>query len=101
MERVLVFANGQEIANYVAKGDEKRKFVVPPSCFSEDGTAFTYTVTVEKDEYNTLWRDGEPAERVLLAESGIYTVVIDVPTGIQTITRDPLEPREGGDPPAG
>ena len=63
--------------------------------FSEDGRVFTYTVTVEEDEYDTIWRDGEPAERVLLAEAGIYTVVIDVPTGTQTITREPPEPREG------
>ena len=37
-ERVIVSANGKEIANYEAKGDEKRKFVIPPNCFSEDGT---------------------------------------------------------------
>ena len=58
--------------------------------FSEDGTVFTYTVTVEEDEYHTVWRDGEPAERILLAEAGIYTVVIDVPTGTQTVARESL-----------
>lgn len=58
--------------------------------FSEDGTVFTYTVTVEEDEYDTIWRDGEPAERVLLAEAGFYTVVIDVPSGVQTVDRQPL-----------
>lgn len=58
--------------------------------FSEDGTVFTYTVTVEEDEYDTIWRDGEPAERVLLAEAGFYTVVIDVPSGVQTVARQPL-----------
>ena len=63
--------------------------------FSEDGTVFTYTVTVEEDEYDTLWREGEPAERVLLAEAGVYTVVIDVPTGTQTVARESLEPKEG------
>ena len=63
--------------------------------FSEDGTVFTYTVTVKEDEYHTVWRDGEPAERVLLAEAGVYTVVIDVPIGTQTVAREPLEPKEG------
>ena len=58
--------------------------------FSEDGTVFTYTVTVEEDEYDTVWREGEPAERVLLAEAGVYTVVIDVPTGTQTVARESL-----------
>ena len=37
-ERVVVSANGHELANYVAKGDEKRRFAIPPDCFSEDGT---------------------------------------------------------------
>jgi hypothetical protein len=37
-ERVIVSANGQTIATYVAKGDGKRKFMVPPTCFSDDGT---------------------------------------------------------------
>lgn len=63
--------------------------------FSADGTVFTYTVTVEKDEYDTVWKEGEPAGSVLLAEAGVYTVVIDVPGGTQTVTREPLQPGEG------
>ncbi len=37
-ERVVVSANGHKIANYVAKGEEKRTFVIPPSIFSKDAT---------------------------------------------------------------
>ena len=35
---MIASVNGHIIANYVAKGDEKREFVIPPSCFSKDGT---------------------------------------------------------------
>jgi hypothetical protein len=37
-ERVVVSANGHEIGNYVAQGEEQRTFVIPPSCFSDDRT---------------------------------------------------------------
>ncbi len=36
-EHVIVSANGRRIAKFLAKGEEQRTFVVPPSCFSNDG----------------------------------------------------------------
>ena len=37
-ERVVVSVGDVEIANYIARGEEKKKFVIPPACISEDGT---------------------------------------------------------------
>ncbi len=37
-ERIIVSANGRKIEKYVAKGEEERTFVIPPSCFSTNGT---------------------------------------------------------------
>jgi hypothetical protein len=44
-ERVVVSANGQAIANYVAKGEEKRTFMIPATCFSDNG-AVTLTFSL-------------------------------------------------------
>ena len=60
--------------------------------FSEDGKAFTYTMTLEKDEYalpNAL------GETHLLSAAGVYTVAIDVLTGTQTVEYTPFEPGRG------
>ncbi len=37
-EHVVVSSNGREIADFTAKGKEKRTFKIPPECFCEDGT---------------------------------------------------------------
>ena len=63
--------------------------------FSGDGKTFTYTMTLEEDDYATFIREGDVTERVLMSKAGHYTVTIDVLSGSQTVDYVPLEPREG------
>ena len=91
----LVYADGG--IRYVPQGVPRHNYAFPfdTAGFSEDGKTFTYTVTVEEDEYGNVFREGEVVDRVLLAEAGHYTVVVDVLTGTQTVAREPIEPPEG------
>ena len=91
----LVYADGGIRSLEAGVPSHSYGFPFDRAGFSEDGTVFTYTVTVEKDEYETLWQDGEPAGSRLLAEAGVYTVTIDVAGGGQTVAREPLEAKEG------
>jgi hypothetical protein len=52
-EHVIVSANGRRIAKFLAKGEEQRTFVVPPSCFSNDGKvtlAFSFPDAISPKE---------------------------------------------------
>ena len=91
----LVYADGG--IRYVPQGVPRHNYAFPfdTAGFSEDGKTFTYTVTVEEDEYANVSWYGEVVDRVLLAEAGHYTVVIDVLAGTQTVAREPLEPGRG------
>ena len=60
--------------------------------FSEDGKTFTYTMTLERDEYASPNALGETH---LLSAAGFYTVTIDVLSGTQTVDYEPIEPPEG------
>ncbi len=91
----LVYADGGIRRVPAAVPRHNYAFPFDTAGFSEDGKTFTYTVTVEEDEYGSIFRNGEPAERVLLAKAGHYTVVIDVPDGTQTVRYVPPEPEPG------
>jgi len=91
----LVYADGG--IRYLPQGVPRHNYAFPfdTAGFSEDGTTFLYTVTVEEDDYETIFREGEVADRVLLSRAGYYTVTIDVLTGSQTVDYVPLGPLEG------
>ncbi|MBR4425775.1 MAG: S-layer homology domain-containing protein [Oscillospiraceae bacterium] len=63
------------------------------AAFSADGKTFTYTMTLSKDDYD----HATPAEQeagktpLLLSEAGVYTVAVDVPSGAQSVSYQPLE----------
>ncbi len=65
--------------------------------FSEDGKAFTYTMTLEEDDHalptQADWDAGR--ETAVLSKAGHYTVTIDVLSGTQTVDYEPIEPPEG------
>ena len=87
----LVYADGG--IRRVEAGVPKEHYAWPIEnvAFSEDGKTLSYTVTLEEDKYSIY---AETAD-VLIAAAGVYTVVVDVLTGTQTVEREPLEPREG------
>ncbi len=64
--------------------------------FSGDGMTFTYTMTLQRDDYALPTQGDQEAGRdpALLSAAGFYTVTVDVLSGSQTADYAPLEPKE-------
>lgn len=63
------------------------------AAFSADGKTFTYTMTLQTDYYDLSTVAELEAGRTppLLSKAGVYTVAVDVPSGAQSVSYQPLE----------
>jgi len=68
------------------------------AAFSEDGQTFTYTMTLQTDDYDHSTVAELEAGRTppLFSKAGVYTVAVDVPSGAQRVSYQPLETAPDG-----
>ena len=68
------------------------------AAFSEDGQTFTYTMTLQTDDYDhsTIAELENGRTPPLFSRAGVYTVAVDVPSGAQRVSYQPLETAPDG-----
>lgn len=68
------------------------------AAFSEDGQTFTYTLTLQTDDYDhsTIAELENGRTPPLFSRAGVYTVAVDVPSGAQRVSYQPLETAPDG-----
>ena len=68
------------------------------AAFSEDGQTFTYTMTLQTDDYDhsTIAELENGRTPPLFSRAGVYTVAVDVPSGAQRVSYQLLETAPDG-----